>query len=442
MKLIFLTCLSALFLTGAKSPDDFGTASCSYRIYSVKCYGATGNGLAWDTPFVQQAIDLADANGGGVVYFPNGQYRISGVVVGTLNTIQNGRSSNVSLVGESKLGAIIKYDGPSDGTAVRFNKNKYGRLENLTITNLTGSRGATTGLETSGPSANGTESNGNILQGVLISGFHFGWHTSAGPNATGSTSSEMTAINLDIYNCDYGLYNNNWNALNINLFNLSVGGNTYGVFAFTAGVFIHGGSAWGNTIADLVFYNGGTNGVYDFRTESTSTFIQAVSATGSASIFVANCDSSGANGSPNSLYGANVYVEGGEIELNACNIGGPIKVSSAFETPSLVDVSIVNCKVKDSRPFRYVNVNQNDSHYRIRGTRIYSTDINAPTLWPNSEGVTGPGPDTYTDWYSEPVGGGLPDIKAATLTVENGFNGQCPQGQSPVFVKGVATGCQ
>lgn len=48
------------------------------RVFNVKDYGARGNDQGDDSAAVRQALDAAKANGGGVVYFPFGTYRLSG----------------------------------------------------------------------------------------------------------------------------------------------------------------------------------------------------------------------------------------------------------------------------------------------------------------------------------------------------------------------------
>jgi polygalacturonase len=40
-------------------------------VYDVTDYGATGNGSTLDTDAINAAVAAADANGGGVVYFPD-----------------------------------------------------------------------------------------------------------------------------------------------------------------------------------------------------------------------------------------------------------------------------------------------------------------------------------------------------------------------------------
>jgi hypothetical protein len=48
-------------------------------VYNVKNYGAAGNGKAMDTSAIQKAIDAANGAGGGVVYFPTGEF-LSGTI--------------------------------------------------------------------------------------------------------------------------------------------------------------------------------------------------------------------------------------------------------------------------------------------------------------------------------------------------------------------------
>lgn len=49
--------------------------------FDVKAYGALGNGVNNDTAAIQEAIDTAHANGGGIVFFPNGTYLIDFALV-------------------------------------------------------------------------------------------------------------------------------------------------------------------------------------------------------------------------------------------------------------------------------------------------------------------------------------------------------------------------
>lgn len=379
------------------------------RIFNVKDYGAVGNGSHDDSTGIQAAIDACDTVGGGEVYFPSGTYRInSGLIVGTLNTSLNGRNSNIALVGESLLTSVIQYHGSSSGIAIQFNKNKYSHMERLRISNLTGARSTTTGLETSGPDANGTDSNGHIFQNLIIEGFHWGLHTSAGVTATGPTASELTAINVDFTDCDAGVYNLNFNALNINLINCAFSANAYGVQAGTAGVYIHGGAGSGNTSSTFIFTGGGTYAVNNFRDETSAAFIQISIGSTTGQLFVSNCLTTSL--ALTGLYNAAMYISGSKVEINSSIIDGPIKVNdNGNGTPT--DISVVNCKVKDTRPF-YTTVA--GIHYRIRGCVTYSSDVNTVTAFPNSEGVSIAGP-AYKDWVNEPINGGSALLTASSV---------------------------
>ena len=64
--------VSALTNTNSALP-----AGSSSDAFSVTAYGAKGDGTTDDRASIQAAIDAAEANGGGTVYFPTGVYIIS-----------------------------------------------------------------------------------------------------------------------------------------------------------------------------------------------------------------------------------------------------------------------------------------------------------------------------------------------------------------------------
>jgi hypothetical protein len=285
------------------------------KLYNVKDYGATGNGSTDDTTAMQAAIDAADTAPAGTVWFPNGTYKHTGLIVGSTNTSGNGRQSHVSLVGENMIQTVLSYHGSTSGTAVRFQTNKYGAIRNLTIKNSV-AKGTTTGLSTTGPSGtSGTYSNGNLLEQVLIDSFHYGWWTSS---ANGGTSSEITSIGLNLANCDTGFYNNDFNGLNFTFIQLSISNCTTGIDARTAGVHVFGGAAAKNA-TDFYFSNGGTNGVYNFRSETATQFVNNFN----SQVTIADCLCEPS--------GAIAIYSGGSIEIHNSIIKGDIVIDAACQ---------------------------------------------------------------------------------------------------------------
>ena len=71
-------------------------------VINVKDYGATGDGVTDDTAAIQAAIDASEAAGGGIVYFPPGDYRTTSVL-----TVDN---VGVTLMGAGRQATIITPD--------------------------------------------------------------------------------------------------------------------------------------------------------------------------------------------------------------------------------------------------------------------------------------------------------------------------------------------
>jgi len=72
-----------------------GLAGVVYNVMSPE-FGATGDGVTDDATAIQAAIDAADDAGGGIVFFPAGQYSISSVLdwPGTVSLLGVGASSS------------------------------------------------------------------------------------------------------------------------------------------------------------------------------------------------------------------------------------------------------------------------------------------------------------------------------------------------------------
>ena len=69
------------------------------HVVSVVEYGAAGDGVTDDKADIQSAIDAVAAAGGGIVYFPSGNYLISGAI---------NLKPSVSILGESTSSTVIK----------------------------------------------------------------------------------------------------------------------------------------------------------------------------------------------------------------------------------------------------------------------------------------------------------------------------------------------
>lgn len=101
--------------------------------YDVKAaYGAVGNGTTDDTAAIQNAINAAQAAGGGVVFFPKGTYKISSTLTVTKSNVQLEGTGNASVLAMStNTGAVIKIgDNSTPRNSWNTTQNK---VKNLTI---------------------------------------------------------------------------------------------------------------------------------------------------------------------------------------------------------------------------------------------------------------------------------------------------------------------
>lgn len=92
----------------------------NYGIYNVKDeeYGATGDGVTYDTLSIQTAIDVAEAAGGGIVLFPPGTYLISATLtVEGSDIMLNGHGGSSIIKCDFASGNII-YAGSSSASGV------------------------------------------------------------------------------------------------------------------------------------------------------------------------------------------------------------------------------------------------------------------------------------------------------------------------------------
>lgn len=97
------------------------------EIFSVKDFGAKGDGTTSDGVAIQSAINACFAAGGGVVYFPPGKYRKS---KGTASLVLK---SGVSLMGDGPQSIVFHDDDPA---LARVDLAAGSNVNNVTIANL------------------------------------------------------------------------------------------------------------------------------------------------------------------------------------------------------------------------------------------------------------------------------------------------------------------
>lgn len=124
----FLVLLGKLFTPRIEEVHE--ASSSHYDVIAV--YGATGNGATDDTAAIQNAINDAEAAGGGVVFFPKGIYKISSTLTVTKSNVQlEGTGSGSIVAMATSTGAVIKI---GDQSTPRNSWNSaYNTVKNLTI---------------------------------------------------------------------------------------------------------------------------------------------------------------------------------------------------------------------------------------------------------------------------------------------------------------------
>ena len=136
-----------------KGLEQGGSFTTPETVFDVRAFGAKGDAVADDQRAIQAAIQSANAHGGGVVWFPNGKYRINSTVVVPAVTDQT-----IVLRGEGMRSAHL-YPGVNDMTAVRFGsdvpdpsgaaaqRTQYCGLEDLSVNGSLLTRGANVGVQ-------------------------------------------------------------------------------------------------------------------------------------------------------------------------------------------------------------------------------------------------------------------------------------------------------
>ena len=93
-------------------------------VVNVKDFGAVGDGVADDTDKIQDAIDAANANGGGTVYIPCGKYSIKSTILA---------KSNVTIIGDGENSELFQ---PPDSIVFNGGVSPYQHVQTGFITIL------------------------------------------------------------------------------------------------------------------------------------------------------------------------------------------------------------------------------------------------------------------------------------------------------------------
>ena len=198
--------ISGTLPSGATTSQSllYGTSAAGWYTehFNVKAFGATGNGSTDDTSNINLAIAALNAAGGGVLYFPKGQYVVNSTYNGALTTISvpcriigdgHGHSASESAT------AILKYNnGSSNRNVFTLNTSNPANFEDLSIV----FKAATTayGIYLNGPT--GTPVDYSTINRVSV----------ISPDATSAT----------------GVYSYNGN--NTRITNCYIAGNAYGIY--------------------------------------------------------------------------------------------------------------------------------------------------------------------------------------------------------------------
>ncbi len=89
-------------------------------MFDIKSYGAEGDGLTDDTKAIQDAINDLDGNGGGQIYIPTGEFKVTETLVvrysKNIEIVGNGLSSQIAW---SFDGTLFRWDVSAEWTSIR-----------------------------------------------------------------------------------------------------------------------------------------------------------------------------------------------------------------------------------------------------------------------------------------------------------------------------------
>jgi parallel beta-helix repeat protein len=161
---------------------------------SVKDFGATGNGTTNDTSAIQAAV-----NAGKKIFFPNGTYLISQIVV----------PGNTFLSGETMSGVILKPSGTIPYTGLFFlNSVSFVEISNFTFQSAFPSSANSVAVYVNGGS-------NNYVHDIYVNDYNFGVSTN---DVTNSIFEKITVLNPN----QIGIYVNGSNSARNKILNCSV----------------------------------------------------------------------------------------------------------------------------------------------------------------------------------------------------------------------------
>src|SRR6476659_8562647 len=107
LSLVLLWSCYARAAEGMVFPRDAG-------VLNVKDLGARGDGLRDDTAAIQKALN-AYANGGRIIYLPDGIYRVSDTLKWPRGTREGSEEKNTILQGQSREKTILRLPDACEG---------------------------------------------------------------------------------------------------------------------------------------------------------------------------------------------------------------------------------------------------------------------------------------------------------------------------------------
>ncbi len=188
------------------------------EIYSVKDFGATGDGSTDDRAAIQATITAAQATGG-TVYIPEGEYKINGAAStddsshaiykknGLLIPFKsaNGTANHINIIGAGH--STVLKAGENDMYVIRLS-DSHCRVENLTIDGNSKTEIIGIGLVPESRTQTSTVvwQTYNVISNLYIKGCEFGTVYATGPDVSGDSGCWYNMFkDSHLYNCTTGI---------------------------------------------------------------------------------------------------------------------------------------------------------------------------------------------------------------------------------------------